>query len=253
MAKSKTKRVGRAYKGTDAQALTTCLVQVDNLILVQPALANRRSHYSSQFLGDLREEVATALEKDLGIDPGTAVLLLTGELKTAQTSALGLLKSFYLDLRDAFVDTADKTRLTELIALLGFRDHYRLAQTGSQQALGQLLTTFNVATNDATLRTELEKAIRLSPSLIADIKAKSKFYQLDASQEQGKSNVPAITDATLTRFNSIYRRVQAVARLARDLFQDQPTEADKYSYSVIRRRMTGGTPAEEEAEDTPAS
>lgn len=253
MAKSKTKRVRRVYKGTDAQALTTCLVQVNNLILVQPVLADRRSRYTPKLFVDLRQEVADALENDLGIDPRTAVQLLTGQLQTAQTSALGLLKSFYLDLRDAFVDSSDKTRLAELTALLGFRDHYRLAQSGNQQALSELLTTFNVATNDAALRTELEQDHDIAPQIITDIKAKSKFYQLDAAQEQGKSNVPAITDATITRFNSIYRRVQAAARLARDIFQLQPTEADKYSFSLIRRRMTGGTPTEEEKEDTPTS
>ena len=187
MAKSKTKRVRRVYKGTDAQALTTCLVQVDNLILVQPVLADRRSRYTPKLFVDLRQEVADALENDLGIDPRTAVQLLTGQLQTAQTSALGLLKSFYLDLRDAFVDSSDKTRLAELTALLGFRDHYRLAQSGNQQALSELLTTFNVATNDAALRTELEQDHDIAPQIITDIKAQKQI--LPARRRPGAGQI----------------------------------------------------------------
>ena len=127
------KRLRRVYKGTDAQMLATSLVQVDNLIPIQPDLANRREKVTPQYLTDLRKEIADAIEQKLGLNPRSIIQELTGQLKTAQGSALSLFRSFNLDLRDAFLGFSDKSRLQQLLSQLGLRDHYAAAQTRNQQ------------------------------------------------------------------------------------------------------------------------
>lgn len=241
--KPKSNRPSRTYQGSDAQMLTTCLVQTENFIPVQAALADRRKKITPQYLTDTRTLITDAIKNQLGLDPRTLVQELTGQLTTAQTSILGLLKSFYLDLRDAFAEAPDKSRLSQLSAQLGLKDHYAAAQDRNQQALTELLARFCAATDTPALRTELEDTLEISATLINDLRAQREFYTLDATQEQGKSQTPAITDDTIRTFNAIYRRVQAIARLARDIFKANAAEADKYSFSHIRRRMTGGTPS----------
>ncbi len=241
--KKKNPRVERTYSGTDAQMLTVGLVQLDNAAAIQPQLAERRSRYTPKYLTDLRAEVEAAIKNDLGLNPRTIIRELTGQLTTAQTDVLRLLRNFNTDLRDAFVEDSANPRLGQLRATLGLADHYTTAQTRQQQALAELLVKFSAATDDPTLRAELETTHDLSPKLIDDIRAQRKFYELDVAQEAGKANAPVVTDAVITRFNSLYRRIQAVARLARSLFPTQPAEAERYSFSTIRRRMTGGAPA----------
>lgn len=235
-----TKRVRRVYKGTDAQMLTACLVLTDNLIPVQPDLAARRSRLTPQYLTDTRKLITDAIEQKLGLNPRTLIQQLTGQLNTTQAEVLGKLRSFNLDLRDAFSGSPNKARYQQLRALLGLADHYTAAQALNQPALTELVAKFCAATEDPKLRAELEDDLDISPKLIDDIRAHKGFYELDAAQEQGKSTVPVITDETITEFNAIYRRVQAAARLAQDLYKEDPARAGQFSFALVRRRMTGG-------------
>ena len=246
------KRVKRIYKGTDPQMLASCLVQVDNLSPIQADLAQRRKSVTPAHLTTLRQDITTAIETKLGLNPQSLVQELTGELKTAQTTALGLFSSFNLDLRDAFNSQPDKARLRELSARLGLREHYAAAQSRNQQALGALIAAFITATNDAALRLELEDTLEISSQLIDDIRAQQKFYELDIAQEKGKSDLPVITDDSIRTFNDLYRRVQSLARLARDLNKADAARAAQFSYSRIRARMKGGTPNPDQPAPNPA-
>ncbi len=229
----------RAYKGADADMLTTLLVLLDAALAEQPALVQRRSRYTVPFLKALRKETADALEIDLGIDPRSARQEATGQVLTAAAEARHLLADFYQDLRDAYAN--NKPRLQELRAALGFRDHYATVRDEHQQALGQLLAQFDQAMTPALLA-ELTDPARgdISASLIADIRAQLAFYELNVTQENLKGTAVIITRELVEKFNALYRKVMQVARLGRSVFRLAPAKAARFSYSHSRRMLRGG-------------
>ncbi|MBC7446972.1 MAG: hypothetical protein H7330_02815 [Hymenobacteraceae bacterium] len=243
--KKKSTSTKRAYQGADAVMLTAALVILDTAAEaeIQPLLQARRSKQTPQSLSDLRKEIAAAISDDLGLNPTTIIQQLTQSVYSAQEQAQRALSEFNLDLKDAFIGSTTPARLPELRALLGLRDHYAPASRGDQQALTELLAKFILATDAPTLRAELQADLDISPSLIDRIRAHANFADLDAAQELSKGKARTITDATIRKFNDLYARVMAVARLGRSAHQKQPTTADRFSFSAVRRKMTGGTPS----------
>ncbi len=234
----------RTYQGGDAVMLTVCLVILDAAAEaeIQPLLQARRSKLTPKSLTDLRQEVANALQQDLGLNPTTIVQELTQGVLRSQDAAQLAFSQFNVDLKGAFPGRPKAPRLLELRALLGLRDHLADVQGSKQQALSELLAKFVQATNDPALRAELQDTLDISATVIDAVRAQAGFAQLDAAQELGKGKTPVITDATITRFNDLYTRVQVVATLARSVHQTQPATADRFSFSAVRRKMTGGAP-----------
>lgn len=229
----------RAYKGSDADMLTCGLVICDHAIFHQLALAGRRSRLTLPFIGDLRTDIAKALQKDLGIDPKAALLAATNNVTSAGTKIRDLFSDFYQDLRDGYAE--NKPRLNTISTALGFIDLYDAVRNNNQQAIGQLLAQFDQNMTPELLAelTDPDQA-DISATLIADIRAHSNFSELNVTQEGLKGTGVAITAEQIEKFNALYRRFMNIARLGRSLFRDQPALADKFSYSVTRRKLRGG-------------
>lgn len=245
--KSRKKNTGpkRKYQGGDAVMLTASLVILSAAAEaeIQPTLQARRSRLTPKALDALKQEVTDALEHDLGLNPTTIVQQLTQGVLQSQDLAQKAISQFNTDLKGAFPGQPKAPRLQELRATLGLRDHLTAVQGNQQQALSELLAKFVQATNDATLRAELENDLDISAAVIDAVRAQAGFAQLDAAQELGKGKAPVVTAATIAKFNDLYARVQAVASLARSVHQEQPATADRFSFSAVRRKMTGGAAA----------
>lgn len=234
----------RKYPSGDAVMLTACIVILDTAAEtgIQPLLQARRSRLTPTVIADLRQEVANALQTDLGLNPTPLVQPFTQGVLQSQDAAQRALGQFNVDLKGAFPGQPKAPRLLELRALLGLRDHFAAVQSDNQQSLSELLAKFVQATNDAPLRTELQTTLDISPVVIDAVRAQAGFAQLDAAQELSKGKTPVITDATVARFNDLYTRVQVVASLARSVYKGQSATADRFSFSAVRRKMTGGAP-----------
>ena len=234
----------RDYQGSDVVMLTAALVILGTAAEadLQPALQARRSKVTPAAITALRQDVTDAIKDELGLNPTTIILQLTQGVRTSQDLAQRALSQFNVDLKGSFPGQPKAPRLAELRAILGLRDHLPAVQKNYQQALTELLAKFVLATDDATLRAELENDLDISPAVIDAVRAQANFAELDVTQETGKGQARTITDAIIRKFNDLYARVMVIARLGRSVFQEQPPTADRFSFSAIRRKMTGGTP-----------
>ncbi len=239
------KGLRRKYKGTDSQMATVLLAILKNATDRQPDLAKRRSRYTPAFFTTLSDDLAAVIREVLGLDPHALVQGLTATVVEKQTEARLLISALNRDLIDGAADAGLSARLPELRAQLGLRDHFDGVQRGNQQSTSQFLTQFAAATDAPTVYDELTKTLDISAAEVVDkLRALRSFITLDSDQEAAKGTARVVTAEGQTRLNDIYNRLMRVSGLGRSHYKAQglPATADLFSYSAVRRKMTGGQP-----------
>lgn len=239
------KALRRKYSGTDAEMATTLLAILTNATDRQPELAKRRSRYTPAFLAALRTDLDAIIRTDLGLEPHALVQGLTATVVTTQADARRLISALNRDLRDGAADAGLTARLPELRAQLGLRDHLDGVQRGNQQSTSQFLSQFATATDDSALYDELTQTLDISgPEVVDKLRTLRDFITLDSEQEAAKGTARVVNAESQTRLNDIYARVMRVGSLGRSHYKNlgQPVTADLFSYSAVRRKMTGGAP-----------
>lgn len=208
--------------------LTACLTIVKHAIENKSFLISKRANWADPFLPNLYKRIEDAFSNFLGIDSAQA-------LREATHIVVGIHKKAVNDLGDLKTQISedfkkDKARRDEILNRLGFASDWKDAQKGNQQAMIELLLTFN-KNMSAALQAEITKA-GTSPELIAAIKEYGAALQAsNVTQEALKNSRTTISAATVKEFNAIYEDTISVAKIAARLFKDNPAAKAGFSYS----------------------
>jgi hypothetical protein len=226
----------RAYTGKDADMLTACATIAQNAINHKTVLVSKRANWAGPFLPDLKLRIDNAFPNFLGADNAQQLRLATSLVHSVQASAMADLSLFKVQIEEDF--KGNKPLLNEILATLGFTQHYSSVQNKSQSALVELLFKFktNMAPN---LQTQISAA-GTSAELIASIMGYAEtLNNSNIAQETLKGGRKENTQEALIEFNEIYSQVISIAKISSTIFKDNTAIREQFSYAKILRAAKG--------------
>lgn len=124
----------------------------------------------------------------------------------------------------------------EILKNLGFDRHLRDVQKGDQEALIQLLYSFNKGLTDE-LKTQItEKGT--NPALIDRIIAYAdQLKEANVSQESLKETTKVISEEAVLVFNSIYEEIVGICKIASSFYQYEPLKKEQFTFSKVIANM----------------
>lgn len=224
------KKALRVYNGADASMLTALAVIMSTATTptIKTFLLSKRSNWADPHFKRLTDDINEAFKNVLGVKSKTDQVKATKELYAAVEAVIPKLRSFKEQVE---VDFEDDNREKQILNSLGFA-LWAKVQKGSQEALVELLATFNQNMN-STLQKEITDA-GTDVTYITDI---SKYAEIvnDANikQEGLKNNSKTLTADGIVVLNSVYKNVMKVAKIAASLYTEigDTTTAEKFNYS----------------------
>lgn len=220
----------RVYNGADASMLTALAVIMGTATTptIKTFLLSKRSNWADPHFKSLTDDINDAFKNVLGVKSKTDQVKATKELYAAVEAVIPKLRSFKEQVE---VDFEDDNREKQILNSLGFA-LWAKVQKGSQEALVELLATFNENMN-STLQKEITDA-GTDVTYITDI---SKYADIvkDANikQEGLKNNSKTVTADGIVELNKVYNNVMKVAKIAASLYTEigDTTTAEKFNYS----------------------
>lgn len=223
----------RKYKGTAAQMLTACATMVENAIEHKDFLTTKRANWADPYFPDLKLKIEDAFTEHLGMDSGKATREATRVVLELQKAAIEDLGDLKVQIEVDF----EAARRKEILTQLGLREHYKSVTNKNQQALVELLLTFQKnMTND--LKAEL-MAKGVAEVLITDtISRANALRDANISQETLKLARTKLTEGAVEALNEIYTEVMGIARIAKRFFKGDKSSQLQFTYSHILNNMT---------------
>ena len=236
MAKS-SNTVKRVYTGGDASMLTALAVimGVATTPAIKTFLKSKRSNWTDASLKALSDAVTAAFKDVLGIDGLGNQTKASKELYKAMEEVLPKLTSFK---RQVEIDFDDDNREKEILNSLGF-GLWKKVQTGSQEALVELLATFDENMTPA-LQTEITTA-GTDVAYITSIRSyAATIRDKNIAQEGKKGERKTITNDGIVQLNKVYNDVMKVAKTAAILYTETNDKltAEKFSYAKTLATLT---------------
>jgi hypothetical protein len=242
----------RVYSGADVDMLTACLTLVKQAIEVKSFLVSKRANWADPFLPDLQKRIEDAFNHFLGVDSAQALREATRIVKSIHQKAMEDLTDLKLQIMEDFKE--DKAHRKEILTQLGFQSGWKQAQRGSQQALIEILLTFNKG-----MTPEMEAKIAkagTSPNLISSLKEYGQALTTsNVNQEMLKKSRQGISANMVKEFNDIYKATITVSKLSARFFKDDPANKARFSYAQIIKAQSSGNHGKSQprAGDSPAN
>lgn len=230
------KKVKRRYTNSDASMLIAASTIIMGAIKDSEQLMEGDTTYTPEYLQTFYARIGTESADIIGTNNIVEQRIQTMKLVEAHKKGiheLGLTKIF---IGNKYA--ADPERRDELLTNLGFKEWYAGAVDENQQAMGELLISFNENLTPA-LEQELtgkgmpQKRVTLLRSLAGT------YNESNVLQEEKKGAHLILTEGEIIRLNAIYDEVIALCKMAQLLFDDSPAIKARYIYDRIVRAQSG--------------
>lgn len=227
----------RNYNCKDVDMLMASRTIAENFRANIDVLSTVRTDWTVQYADNLMTRIASAMEKNLGIDSKKNLRIASAALVEIQIPARRDVSFFKTQIDDDF--KAKPQKRDELLKNLGFAKHLRNVQKGDQEALIQLLNTFRVNMNETVRKEITEKG--LNNALIDNIIGyASSFEKANITQESFKSSTKIITQDVRDSFNAIYDEIIGICKKASSYYNYEPLKAEQFQFQKVLRNL--GTP-----------
>jgi len=224
----------RHYRGKDVEMLTACAVIVENAIANQDFLSEKRKIWEPPYFENLKSDINNISSNYLGIDNAIELRNATRIVIQIQDEALFNLSEIKIQIQEDFKN--EKPMRDEILKVLGFTSHYKRAVSRDQEALAQLLFTYNHNLSNSIKNQLIDKGIQ--EELIDKITNHADELALaNINQETFKGTRKVITRESVEQFNNIYDQVISIAKIARNLYKGNTAIQDMFSYGKICKMM----------------
>ncbi|WP_432673148.1 hypothetical protein [Flavobacterium sp. SM2513] len=226
--------VKRNYSGKDVDMLIATSTMMNSAIEHQTYLVTKRPIWADPYFKDILTEIDTVIQKHLGVDNARQLRAATAVVKSIQAPALFDLAEFKVQIESDF-DT-DKTQKNEILNTLGFKAYNADAKKLDQEALINLLFQFKTNATPALVQTITEKGT--SQKLIDNIISYAdKLKDANIAQEGKKGTKKEVTQEAIIDFNTVYKKVIAIAKIAVNFFKDNQAVKEQFSYTSVKNKI----------------
>lgn len=199
------------------------------------ALSEVRTNWTPEYADELNVKIEETIKNHLGIDPKKGLRAASGMLFALMESAKDDLSIFKVQLEGDF--KGEKEKIQEILKNLGFTKNLREAQKDNQEALIELLFTFQLNMTDPLKADICSKG--MNPVLIDQISGYAlSIKNANINQEGLKETTKEITDETTIALNAIYDEVIKICKIAAKHFKNVPLKKEQFTFSKVVENMS---------------
>ena len=223
-------KVLRKYSNKDVEMLTAIATIIENALANKTFLQSKRSTWVDPFFEDLKTKIEQTTDTFLGKDAAKQMREATQVVTQIQKQALSDLAEFKVQVEQDF--KSNPVQKTEIITQLGFATYFKTANTGSQEALVNLLFQFK-SNLSAALNTEIVDKGTAQATIDAIVGYAEALKNANISQETFKGTRKEITDEAINAFNEIYDQVISIAKIASNFYKTDKSKQQLFSFSKV--------------------
>lgn len=223
-------KVLRKYSNKDVEMLTAIATIIENALANKTFLQSKRSTWVDPFFEDLKTKIEQTTDTFLGKDAAKEMREATQIVIQIQKQALSDLAEFKVQVEQDF--KSNPVQKTEIITQLGFATYFKTANTGSQEALVNLLFQFK-SNLSAALNTEIVDKGTAQATIDAIVGYAEALKNANISQETFKGTRKEITDEAINAFNEIYDQVISIAKIASNFYKTDKSKQQLFSFSKV--------------------
>ena len=231
--------IGRIYKTKDVDMLLTIETIIDSAIANKTFLQTKRSNWADPYFDNIKKEINTIIQENLGIDSAKELRQATMAVKTIQANALTDLAEIKVQIEQDFKTQPD--RKSEILNQLGFTSYYTQATTRDQEGLINLLFQYNTNLTP-TLKAEIVAKGTAAAALDAINTYAQTLKDADVFQEGTKGTKKEITSETIQIFNNIYSTVLSIAVISAKFFKTDTAKKDQFSFAKVSKTLNKPKP-----------
>ena len=231
--------IGRIYKTKDVDMLLTIETIIDSAIANKTFLQTKRSNWADPYFDNIKKEINTIIQENLGVDSAKELRQATIAVKTIQANALTDLAEIKVQIEQDFKTQPD--RKSEILNQLGFTSYYTQATTRDQEGLINLLFQYNTNLTP-TLKAEIVAKGTAAAALDAINTYAQTLKDADVFQEGTKGTKKEITSETIQIFNNIYSTVLSIAVISAKFFKTDTAKKDKFSFAKVSKTLNKPKP-----------
>ena len=230
----------RNYNYKDVETLEACKTITQSLSTYQADLVIARTTWTPEYVTALSTKIDDAFTSYLGLDKLKALREATKQLKAIQQPALNDLSFIKTQ-----IDVDFGAEAVEIRRSLGFETNLLKVQKGDQEALVQLLFSFQKGMTEE-LKTQMT-AKGTSPALIDRILGyATQMSDANVTQESLKESTQAISAEAIDVLNSIYNEVIGICKIASLYYKNDPVRKARFTFSKVVSNMNVARKSEEE-------
>ena len=231
--------IGRIYKTKDVDMLLTIETIIDSAIANKTFLQTKRSNWADPYFDNIKKEINTIIQENLGVDSAKELRQATIAVKTIQANALTDLAEIKVQIEQDFKTQPD--RKSEILNQLGFTSYYTQATTRDQEGLINLLFQYNTNLTPA-LKAEIVAKGTAAAALDAINTYAQTLKDADVFQEGTKGTKKEITSETIQIFNNIYSTVLSIAVISAKFFKTDTAKKDQFSFAKVSKTLNKPKP-----------
>ena len=231
--------IGRIYKTKDVDMLLTIETIIDSAIANKTFLQTKRSNWADPYFDNIKKEINTIIQENLGVDSAKELRQATIAVKTIQANALTDLAEIKVQIEQDF--KAQPDRKSEILNQLGFTSYYTQATTRDQEGLINLLFQYNTNLTPA-LKAEIVAKGTAAAALDAINTYAQTLKDADVFQEGTKGTKKEITSETIQIFNNIYSTVLSIAVISAKFFKTDTAKKDQFSFAKVSKTLNKPKP-----------
>ena len=231
--------IGRIYKTKDVDMLLTIETIIDSAIANKTFLQTKRSNWADPYFDNIKKEINTIIQENLGVDSAKELRQATIAVKTIQANALTDLAEIKVQIEQDF--KAQPDRKSEILNQLGFTSYYTQATTRDQEGLINLLFQYNTNLTP-TLKAEIVAKGTAAAALDAINTYAQTLKDADVFQEGTKGTKKEITSETIQIFNNIYSTVLSIAVISAKFFKTDTAKKDQFSFAKVSKTLNKPKP-----------
>jgi len=229
----------RIYKTKDVDMLLSIETIIDSAIANKTFLQTKRSNWADPYFQDIKTQINTIIQDNLGVDSAKDLRQATIIVKTIQANALVDLAEIKVQIEQDF--KATPARKSEILNQLGFTSYYAQATNRDQEGLINLL--FQYSTNlTPTLKAEIVAKGTAAAALDAINAYAQTLKDADVFQEGKKGTRKEITSETIQIFNTIYSTVLSIAVISAKFFKTDAAKKDQFTFAKVSKALNKQTP-----------
>lgn len=228
----------RIYPTSDVDMLTVAMIIAENAKENQDFLSAKRPAWEPPFFDNLITRIEKTSSDVLGIKSVHQLVEASNAMRILRDKLLNDIAELKIQIK---VDYADNKQQKELLLNklgIGKSSNYRK----SQQALTQTVEMLQAGLTPDVVTQMQEKGIAAPAvnSLVADSR---EYIKANILQEQSKLKRSSLSAANVKELNSIYTTIIGITKIARTFYKGQPKKQAKFSFSKIKKNLTGGKSA----------
>lgn len=228
------KKKQRAYAGKDVEMLLVLKVMIGHAISIKDPLIEERPIWKDPFFENTNNRIDQAFSNYLGIDNALDLREATQLLLSISETATDALSKVKVQIEEDF--RKKPQRREAILQTLSINRFYRDANRGDQEALIQLLYTFEKNLTPA-LKTEIVEAGTNIKWLNVIIDQAILLRNANVTQETAKDLRKSASADKVEALNELYLDVKGIAAIIRRFLKGKPLEQSKFSYTSNLKQM----------------